>query len=218
MGAADWNKLSMAFREFVANAIDGAILNGGSAKDVEFEIKDSPRAKAGYTSVFLPFTPEIQELWKTLPQMFLHFKNAEFLKMLCLPKSVPGYVHFYKKGVLVRVEKGNSVFDYNVEDLKLDESRNADPWDVKYAVAKALGNGSASDVAKILLAQLSDKDLWENKLDASYLYNDYEDKDTRDKKAHVFQTAFKTIAGDTGILSKEPNTLPRLSNARDLNH
>jgi hypothetical protein len=53
-GTQDWTQLAMAFREVVSNAIDGSILlMGKSYKDVEFKVKDKPRAKAGHTAVYL---------------------------------------------------------------------------------------------------------------------------------------------------------------------
>jgi len=127
-GVQDWTKPSMALREFVSNAIDGSIENGGSFSDVEFEVVPQPRCKAGHTAVYLPFTPEVETMFRTVGTMFLHFGAPDLLKEKLLPKRNPAEdkVLIYKKGVLVAFVPGKSVFDYNLGDeLTLDESRNA---------------------------------------------------------------------------------------------
>lgn len=202
-GAGDWTKLAMGFREFVANAIDGSIASGGTYKDVEIEVKDAPRAKAGHTAVFLPLNEQVQELWKNLNQLFLHFSRPHLLGQKILPKQLDdGFVRIYKKGVLVGTEKGNSVFDYNLgNELTLDESRNANPWDTRYAVAKALSSAEPKYIAQILSAQLDGKEVWEDKLDTDYLYATYDCEEVKKVKAEAFKTAFKAIVGDTGIVT-----------------
>jgi hypothetical protein len=195
-GTQDWTKLPMAFREVVSNAIDGSILlMGKSYKDVEFKIKDKPRAKAGHTAVYLPFTQEVQSMWKQIGTLFLHYSNPSYLNRKILPKiSQESHVLIYKKGVLACTLEGISAFDYNLGDeLTLDESRNAQSWDVRYAVAKALAKAEPRDIAQILNAQLDGKQVWESKLESSYLYAE----DEVSKKN--FQTAFKAVAGENGV-------------------
>ena len=93
----------MALREFVANAIDGNTVAGGSYKGVEFEVVEKPRAKFGHTAVFIEFTPEIEKCYSVLGTMFLHYGDASLLEQKCLPKRFPNEdnVLIYKKGVLV---------------------------------------------------------------------------------------------------------------------
>lgn len=195
-GEQDWTKLAMAFREVVSNAIDGSILMmGKSHKDVEFQVKDKPRAKSGHTAVYLPLTQEVQSMWKQIGTLFLHYSNPSYLNRKILPKiGNDGHVLIYKKGVLACSLEGNSVFDYNLGDeLTLDESRNAQSWDVRYAVAKALAKAEPRDIAQILNAQLEGKQVWESKLESSYLH---EENEVSKKN---FQTAFKAIAGENGV-------------------
>jgi hypothetical protein len=201
-GTKDWIKIAMAFREFVANAIDGAIIAGGTYKDVEFEAVDKPRAKAGYTAVFLPLTPEIQECWKQLGTLFLHYSHPHLLNAKILPKLGNGKnVLFYKNGVLVSHIEEESVFDYNLGDeLRLDESRNAQVWDVRYACAHALTTASAGDMGKIIKAQIEGRKVFESKFDTNYVNNDYDSKEVKEKRAEKFKAAFKAVAGDNAVL------------------
>ena len=201
-GVQDWTKASMAFREFVANAIDGATIAGGSYKDVEFEVVDKPRAKAGYTAVFLPLTPEIQECWTNVGTVFLHFSHPHLLNQKILPKlGDDKNVLIYKKGVLVSKVEESSVFDYNLNDeLTLDESRNAQVWDVRYSCSKAISTAEPVDIVKIIKAQMDGRDVFENRFETHYIHNEWESADVKKVKADKFQTAFKAIAGDNAVL------------------
>ena len=194
-GTQDWTQLVMAFREVVSNAIDGSTIVGKSYKDVEFKVKDKPRAKAGHTAVYLPMTQDVQNMWKQIGTLFLHYSNPSYLNRKILPKiGNDDHLLIYKKGVLACKLEGKSTFDYNLGDeLTLDESRNAQSWDVRYAVAKALSKAEARDIAQILNMQLEGKEIWESKLESSYLHNE----DEVSKKN--FQTAFKAVAGEHGV-------------------
>ena len=204
-GVQDWNILAMAMREFVSNAIDGSICRGGSYRDVDIKITDEPRAKAGHTTIYLPYNEHVQKMYSQLHDYFLHFRNPEMLKMKCLPKKNPDVdkVRIYKKGVLVCTVKGKSVYDYNLDNsLTLDESRNASEWNVKYAVAKSLKQESSATLATIIEAVANTPDLWEGTLDASYLTVDqWDTEDSKQKVKAVFQEAFTKVAGPKGVLS-----------------
>jgi len=201
-GVQDWTKIAMAFREFVANAIDGATIAGGSYKDVEFEVVDKVRAKEGHTAVFLPLTPEIQECWTQLGTLFLHYSQPHLLNTKILPKLGTGKnVLIYKKGVLVSRVEEESVFDYNLGDeLALDESRNAQVWDVRYACSKAISTAEAGDLAKILKSQIEGRKVFESKLETSYVHNEYDNKEVKKTRSDKFKAAFKTVAGDNAVL------------------
>lgn len=200
-GVADWNNLSMCFREFMANAIDGAILSGASHKAVEINYVEKPRAAKGSTSVLIPIEKEDYNHWKgVLSDMFLHVATPELLKEKCLPKLKPeeDKVRIYKRGVLVACLKGKSVFDYNLgEELSLDESRNASDWDIKYAVSKALRDESSLNIARILEKIIVEPDIFEAKIDSYYLANDGNAE--RSKK---FQVAWAAIAGQGAVATR----------------
>ena len=61
----------------------------------------------------------------------------------------------YRRGVRVREFESSdteSLFDYNLNDLTIDESRKATDWDVKHHCGKALANAD-----KTILAMLFDR-------------------------------------------------------------
>lgn len=204
-GMQDWKNVNMAFREFVANANDGAITAGGSFKGVEFEWVNEPRAKFGYTAIFLPDCDAVQKMYASKDLMFLHWKSPELLKAKCLPKRFPNddKVLIYKNGVLVNHCPGKSVFDYNLGDeLTLDESRNANEWDVRYAVSQGLRNESPDNLATIIKGVINNPDCWEAKLDSSYLSNNsYADPATQTKRKTAFKEAWEKVAGPKGVVT-----------------
>lgn len=202
-GESDWTKHTMAFREFVSNAIDGAIVAGGNYTNVEFEVVSEPRAKAGFTSVFLPYTDEIKKCHENISMMFLHYKNPLLLFCKVLPKQdeTSSTTLVYKNGVLVCYMKEKSVCDYNLgSELTLDESRNASEWDVRYAIAQSLRNESENNLTTVLKGVLESPDSLEGKLDGVYLKNNqYNTPEEQDKRKKVFRNAWNRAAGEKAV-------------------
>jgi hypothetical protein len=202
-GTADWTNIAMAFREFVANAIDGATLAGGSYKDVVFEEVDKPRAKRGYTSIFLKLTDTMRECWKQLGTLFLHFSHPHLLGTKILPKlTLENKVLIYKKGVLAKcLENEESVFDYNLGDeLTLDESRNAQSYVVRAVCAMALSTAEPRDMAKIIKSQLDGRTVFEGRFETYYVNEWNNNQETKKKCATKFKAAFNSVAGDNAVL------------------
>jgi hypothetical protein len=200
-GEQDWDNVHMAVREFVSNAIDGSIVNGGTYKDVELEIVGAPRAKAGYTSVFLPYTTEVESVYRDLGIAFLHFGHAEHLQEKLLPKlDEDNQVRIYKKGVLAAKFEGPSVFDYNLgNELTLDESRNASEYDVRSAVAEAIAEADPAQIVKLLAHMTSSADVWEAKLHESRLASRYVSEEVHEGRARNWQLAWMAFAGKDGV-------------------
>jgi hypothetical protein len=101
---------------------------------------EKPRAKEGYTRVFVPLNPTVQKFFNELSSRFLHFSDKETKTVL--EKTNGGQARIYRKGVFVReLESWNnkSLFDYNFGDeLEIDECRNANDWDCKRQIGKVL--------------------------------------------------------------------------------
>ena len=95
-GAIDWTDLSMALREFVANAIDRtvrerddfvpALLN----EDLRASIVEdgAVRARDGFTRVYVEVSDDVQRFYGELPRRFLHFSSRpQLVKESLLPKA-----------------------------------------------------------------------------------------------------------------------------------
>lgn len=149
-GKQDWQEIVLALREFVSNAIDRSIREKGDWSGVKVEIVDESqvRAKRGSTRVFLPMNAEVLEFFNNLGKWFLHFSEPNSLNRAILPKRNRNLGErkaavIYRRGVRVREFESSdteSLFDYNLNDLTIDESRRASDWDVKHHCGQALGN------------------------------------------------------------------------------
>lgn len=206
MGIADWTKPSMALREFISNAIDGATASGKTYKDVVLNFADKPRAKAGHTSVFIPVNPDIIDAFTEIKESFLHFTNESLLTQTFLPKQKEGVVSSYKKGVLVNQNNSKqSLFDYNFGDsLRLDECRNADNHDIYSAATYAWLKAPADKIATLLRGCHNDikGELLESNI-SSYSFYDCKENHPHFKR---WKDTFISLYGEQAVVSAD-NTL-----------
>lgn len=201
MGEVDWTDPNMALRELVSNALDGAKAGGHDVDSVEIKVVDKPRAKAGHTAVFIPFGDIAQKFLAELNLRFLHFRKDGSLEKELLPKREPGKTYVYKHGVLAAVLKEDSAYDYNLDDLTLDECRNASEWNVKYAVSRAIRRAEAGSLAVILKAVIEKKELFEVGLGTDYIKaNAYEsDQKVVEEGRQRWQAAWEAVAGKDSV-------------------
>ena len=135
-GELDWKEeTQMALREFVSNALDQS-----GPKEVRIDTMKAPRAKDGTTRVFVKLTDEVSQYMANISDHFLHFKKGDLSSKTLLPKTSEGKAKIYRKGVFVRsIHSGwNSLFDYNFQECKIDESRNMDDWACKSLAAQTI--------------------------------------------------------------------------------
>ena len=175
-GKQDWDEIALALREFVSNSIDRSIRELGDWSGVKVEIVDDSkvRARSGYTRVFVPLNPEVLQFYNDLGKWFLHFPEPELLNQAILPKKNRNLDErkaavIYRRGVRVREFTSSdteSMFDYNLNDLTLDEARKASDWDVRHHAGRALA-GADKEVLGIFFDHLlnSDKSFWEYSFD-----------------------------------------------------
>jgi len=214
-GEKDWNGIALALREFVSNAIDRAIREHGDWRSVKVEIVDESRvrAKRDHTRVFLPLTPEVLEFYNNLGRWFLHFSEPECLDKAILPKANRNLGErkaavIFRRGVRVREFESldtESLFDYNLNDLTIDEARKASDWDVRHHCGQALA-GADKDVLAILFSHLlnSETPAWEFTFDSYALQPSYRDSSEEEqRKRQNWQEAFVQVAGETAVLSGE---------------
>ena len=211
-GKQDWNEVALAMREFVSNAIDRSIREVGDWSTVKIEIVDENqvRAKSGCTRVFVPMNAEVLNFYNSIGKWFLHFSEPKSLEKAILPKRNRNLgdrkaAVIYRRGVRVREFESSdteSLFDYNLNDLTIDESRKASDWDVKHHCGRALGNADKDILALLFDRLVNGKEpVWEFGFDTYALQpssrcgNEYEGQ--RDN----WQQAFASIAGDDAVLT-----------------
>ena len=212
-GKQDWAEVALALREFVSNSIDRSIREVGDWSTVKIEIVNEAqvRAKSGYTRVFVPLNAEILSFHNDLGKWFLHFSEPESIAKAILPKANRNLgdrraAVIYRRGVRVREFESSeteSLFDYNLDDLRIDESRQASDWDVKHHAGKALADADKGTLA-ILFDRLlnSDRPAWEFSFDHYSMQPSYGDgTEAVTLRQKNWQEAFAQVAGVDGVLT-----------------
>ena len=181
-GILDWNCLGMAFREFVSNAIDAAIAvnkqTNGNTKlpwdgvKIELVPEEKVRAKKGHTRVYVPAdNEEVIRFFANLGKWFLHFSEPDSILTAILPKKTRNLdpnchtAVIYRRGVRVReIDQyaSESLFDYNLNDLRVDESRNVDDYQCRNAATKAMAKASPEILAAWMKSFRADISYWEH--------------------------------------------------------
>jgi hypothetical protein len=195
-GSRDWTTTDMALREFVSNAIDHTIIynekhNPGISPPwdgvrVEIVNESEISAKSGFTRIFIPVNMYVEQFFEDLGKWFLHFSEPESLNKTILPKNrirrnikTDCSAVIYRRGVRVREFENDtipSLFDYNIQDLELDESRNADDWVCRMQCTRMIRDGSVKELSLLLLSFLHCNVKWEHKFDTYGLKKEYNDK------------------------------------------
>lgn len=212
-GKQDWGEVGLALREFVSNAIDRSIREVGDWSTVKIEIVDENRvrAKSGCTRVFVPFNADVLNFFNDLGKWFLHFSEPGLLEKAILPKknrnlSDRKAAVIYRRGVRVREFESSdteSLFDYNLNDLTIDESRKASDWDVKHHCGRALANADKGILALLFdrLVNSTEQPVWEFGFDTYALQPSYRNSEEHDEHRDNWQQAFASIAGDDAVLT-----------------
>ena len=214
-GKQDWSAMALALREFVSNAIDRSLREHGDWRSVKINIVDESqvRARRGYTRVFVPLTPDVLAFYNNLDKWFLHFAEPEALTKAILPKANRNLggrkaAVIYRRGVRVREFESSdteSLFDYNLNNLTIDEARKASDWDVRHHCGQALA-GADKDILIALFDRLlhSDHPAWEYGFDIYSLQN-CGDSEAVERNRANWQEAFRQVAGNTAVLTEEGN-------------
>ena len=215
-GVSDWPTINLGLREYVSNALDACFEVGMTVdqarKAVKVEVVDEPqvRAKVGHTRVFVPLTPEVQQFYDQLGKWFLHFSEPALVTQSILPKASRNVTEgkqvavIYRRGVYVREFLSTdlaSIYDYNLNDLRLNESRTASDWDVKHAAGQALAGSDRTTLARVFRAMRDvSANFWEFTFDSYGLSSDYVPDEEKQKREATWQAAFEAVAGADAVL------------------
>ncbi len=212
-GKHDWQEVALALREFVSNSIDRSIRETGDWSSVKVEIveENQVRAKAGYTRVFVPLDEDVFQFYSNLGRWFLHFSEPEALGKSILPKRNRNLGErkaavIFRRGVRVREFEASdteSLFDYNLDDLRLDESRQASDWDVRQACGRALATADKDILARLFDRLVNTKlPAWEFGFDTYSLQPTHRDgPEVERRQRKNWADAFLQVAGDDAVLT-----------------
>ena len=213
-GNKDWSELSLALREFVSNAIDACYEQGLSqdCMSVELVEENQVRAKGGTTRIFVPATMDVVRFHQEIGKWFLHFSEPQNMETKLLFKKDRNCVDssgnkkstavIYRRGVRVREFTSSNVpslFDYNIPDLSIDESRTIDDWKAKFECGQALAQAEDPTVPTLIFQKLAKEETcWELEQDGFALTYNIPDKLN---KQQMWHNAFYAVCGKNAVLT-----------------
>lgn len=218
-GVMDWKSVALALREYISNALDHSLkYNRHNGTDEQYpwdgtniEVVDERqvRAKKGYTRVFVPLNPAVLDFYNNLGKWFLHFSSPDLLNQSVFAKAGRNLREgdhqavIYRRGVRVREFRSSrvpSLFDYNLEHLVLDESRQAQDWDVQQAAAAAVRDAS-SEHLETLFRSFQTETFWEHEFPSYGLNPAWDDNsETKKLRSEAWNRAFTNVYGENGVV------------------
>ena len=231
-GILDWADLGMALREFVSNAIDATVTYNSlnnvptvypwDGVKVEIVDENQVRAKNGSTRVFVPAdNDEVIKFFANIGKWFLHFSEPELIYRVNTPvnpilpkrnRNLSGghTAVIYRRGVRVREIASwyhESLFDYNLNNLRVDESRNVDDYACQGAAGQALGAADVGSLTKLLSSFMGETVYWEHGFSNYDMKPQYGEKEEDIKaRENKWETALQNLGANAVLVSKDGPT------------
>lgn len=145
-GKLDWTETWMVFREIVCNAID----EGGLYHD----ITQSMEGKAGCTRVYIPATTKMIASYAALEDRLMMLGKHKIIEVTSCGSIIEKRTHpglqVYHRGVWIQETDVPSVYDYEFNTLKLNESRSADWHAVRMQLACVIADMQPDELELIM--------------------------------------------------------------------
>jgi hypothetical protein len=192
------------------NALDVHRRHAKPWENVKIEIvnENQVRAKAGFTRVFIPMNEKVFNFFNNLGKWFLHFSEPELLGKTILPKTNRNLNErntavIYRRGVRVReIAHGpQSLFDYNLEKLNLDESRNVNEWMVQAEAACAIAFSGRENLSILMQSFLGESVFWEHGFQENALFPFSANSSAIAVAKSEWRSAFENVFGANAVVA-----------------
>jgi len=187
MGMKDWDDEWFFLREVISNALDeeGYRLYGWDEELQGIE---------GKTRVFISKTPRLQEVLSNQNLYIRRDKSeGETVNNGRILPPLSEKSRIYKQGIFVMEMDRKGLYDYDLSNLKLTESRTSDRWNVLNQIRQVLVSSSVdtrTEVLQQLRFNTSSKDLIESDVDFDW-YSD----------GKVWTEAFQNAFDEDSVIS-----------------
>ena len=159
-GVLSWEDEFQIYREAIANAMDEAKTSGTTWSREIVDAKDVA-SNLNEFSVYITASPNMMEIYNDHDKYFLENRKALYTNepnynKVSFYKPFDKNTHVYHKQVMVyENEEYTSMFDYEVQNIKLNEMRTvADEWTMNYRIAQAICECNDISIVKNII-QLS---------------------------------------------------------------
>lgn len=170
--------------------------------------EEKVRASADETRVFVPLNPQVEYFFHNIDKWFLHFSSSALLSQTIIPKadrnlqtkkSLPV---LFRRGVRIReISSGlerPSLFDYNLNEMTIDEARKADDYSSRFHAGKAFRNAPAWAIDTLLQSFRSGMSFWEHEFD---LWSLQAQGSQHSQQAKIWKDSFDRIYGSRFLLA-----------------
>lgn len=160
----DWQWWQI-LRELWCNAIDEG---GEDMRIVDEELIDG---REDHTRVFLEINQDIQTVIDDWDNYFTHDREDLVLQVpgFKVFRSRIGKERIYRKGILVHQSNQNSLFDYEHDDIDINEERViTSEWQTHHRIAKQLSQHASTDIARIIMKNACSGNNVEKSFDFDY--------------------------------------------------
>jgi hypothetical protein len=176
---------------------------------IEVVNENQVRAKAGHTRIFVPMNKNVEDFHKNLGKWFLHFSEPDSLNKEILPKNgrnlgTDKVAVIYRRGVRVReiqYTTTQSLFDYNFQEIPLDESRKIDDWRVKTHAGQALARAKKNDISAFWQSFYNNAKCWEHEFSQySLTISGHTPKEAEEIRKNWSDT-FEAVVGSDAVVA-----------------
>jgi len=197
LGKHDWDDPWMIFREVVCNALDES-----GADDLFHDVcYHEPEGVAGSTRFYIPATEVIMTAYGTIEDKLLPLGPYQVANEVegagrAIENRKDSKMQVFHRGVWIQAHDRDSLFDYEIDDLKLNESRSADWHTINNEVARLVAHYTQPQAQLLLNEMITVKNdrLYEcDVLQSASYYT------TLNKQAWL--DAFFTLFGDKAVLT-----------------
>lgn len=160
-GQADWNDPWMVFREVICNALD----ESGTDNLYHDIVSTDPIGIGGSTRVYIPVNSDILTAYSTIHDKLLPIGAYEVELEIegrgqVFAKKTKKDLQIFHRGVWVQeYPERPSLYDYELTDLPLNESRFADWYYVNERLAKMIVGFSIPQAKKLLITCIKDREI-----------------------------------------------------------
>jgi len=195
-GVLSWEDEFQVYREAIANAMDEAKISGTGWTREIVDAKDV-KSNLNEFSVYITASPNMIEIYNDHDKYFLEnrtpiYEKKSSINKIAFYKPYDKNVHIYHKQVMVYENEDHSaMFDYEVQNIKLNEMRTvSDEWTMYYRIAAAICDCDDISIVKSIIKMV----------DSSKSYFEYELAGSMHDVNNSWKEAWGELYGDDHVM------------------
>jgi len=196
LGRHDWDDPWMIFREVVCNALDESGVDG-LFHNVCYH---DPVGTEGTTRFYIPETEHLRTAYETISDKLLPLGEFQIEREVtgvgrAIRKRKSTQLQLFHRGVWIQQSERDSLYDYEIDDIKLNESRSADWHSVNRQISRMIAHYTQEQAQDLLQQMLQEqkRDLYE--ADALQHASYYVELDTQ-----IWTHAFHALYGEDAVM------------------